>query len=150
MTVAELLDGVQFWHWWVLAVVLIILEMLVPGTVLLWMGVSAGIVGLLLLVMPAMAWEYQWLTFAALSVVAILASWKFLKRHPLRSDHPTLNLRGQRYIGRVFTLDQPIVNGHGKIRVDDSVWKIAGADMPEGAQVRVVAVDGTSLRVEKA
>lgn len=146
----ELLADIEFWHWWVLGVVLVILEVFAPGTILLWMGVAAGIVGVVLLIVPGLAWEYQWLVFAAISVVAIVVSWRYLRRHPLRSDHPVLNLRGHRYVGRVFTLDEPIVNGLGKIRVDDSTWKIEGPNLPQGASVKVTAVDGTILRVEAA
>lgn len=149
MSAIDLLAGVAFWHWWVLAVTLVILETMAPGTVLLWMGVSAGVLGLILAVFPETPWEYQWLIFAALSVTAIVISWKYLKRHPIRSDHPVLNLRGRRYVGRVFVLEQPIVNGYGKIRVDDSSWKIEGPDLPQGESVRVTAVEGTILKVEK-
>ena len=144
---AGVLASVEFWHWWVLAIVLVILEMFAPGAVLMWMGAAAGIVGFVLLVFPAMQWEFQWLIFAVLSVATIFVSWKFLKRHPIRSDHPTLNLRGKRYIGRVFTLEEPIVNGQGKIRVDDTTWKIEGADLAAGISVEVTAVEGTILKV---
>lgn len=145
----ELLSGVEFWHWWVLGVALVILEVFAPGAVLVWMGISAGVVGAVLMGFPAMAWEFQWLLFAVLSVVAIFVSWKYLKRHPIQSDHPTLNLRGQRYVGRVFTLEEPIVNGVGKIRVDDSTWKIEGPDLPQGTTIKVAAVDGTILKIEQ-
>jgi membrane protein implicated in regulation of membrane protease activity len=145
----ELLSGVEFWHWWVLGVALVILEIFAPGAVLVWMGISAGVVGAVLMAAPAMAWEFQWLLFAALSVVAIFVSWKYLKRHPIQTDHPALNLRGQRYVGRVFTLEQPIVNGVGKIRVDDSTWKVEGPDLPKGTSIKVAAVDGTILKVEQ-
>jgi hypothetical protein len=40
----------------------------------------------------------------------------------VESDQPKLNRRGEQYVGRTFTLEEPIVNGHGKIRVDDSTW----------------------------
>jgi membrane protein implicated in regulation of membrane protease activity len=56
-------------------------------------------------------------------------------------------LRGQRYVGRVFTLDEPIVNGRGKIRVDDTTWNIEGADLAAGVSVEVTSVDGTILKV---
>ena len=54
-------------------------------------------------------------------------------------------------IGADFFLDEPIVRGYGRIRVGDSSWRVAGADCPAGAKVRVVAVeDGSLLRVERA
>jgi membrane protein implicated in regulation of membrane protease activity len=48
----------------------------------------------------------------------------------------------------VFTLSEAIVNGTGKIHVDDTMWKVDGADLPEGTQVRVTGVAGTVLTVE--
>ena len=45
-------------------------------------------------------------------------------------------------------LDQPIENGFGKVTVDDSTWKIKGADLPAGSKVRVVGADNTILNVE--
>ena len=54
-------------------------------------------------------------------------------------------------MGRHFTLQEPVINGLGKIKVDDSIWKIEGeADLPSGAQVKVTAVEGTILKIEPA
>ena len=44
MTLAEWLGQVQFWHWGILAILLVVIEMLVPGTYLMWLGIAAGIV----------------------------------------------------------------------------------------------------------
>ena len=63
--------NIVFWHWWVIAIVLVILEAFVSGTFLLWMGVSAAVVGLALFIFPGMGWEYQVLLFAVFSVVSI-------------------------------------------------------------------------------
>jgi membrane protein implicated in regulation of membrane protease activity len=54
------------------------------------------------------------------------------------------------YVGRDFTLAAPVVNGQGKLSIDDTIWKVEGEDLPEGTQVRVVGVDGTILRIERA
>lgn len=144
----DFLAHLDYWQWWIIAVVLVILEMLAPGTVLLWMGISAGLVGLILLVFPSMSWEIQYLIFAVLSIGAIVGSRMLLKRHPIETDQPTLNRRGAQYVGRVFTLDEGIVNGQGKIRVDDSTWKVHGGDVPAGTKVKVTGVDGVVLNVE--
>jgi membrane protein implicated in regulation of membrane protease activity len=61
-----------------------------------------------------------------------------------------LNQRGQQYTGRIFTLDQPIVNGVGKVEVDDSSWRVKGPDLPAGTHVQVVGVDGVVFVVESA
>lgn len=139
---------VEYWHWWVLGTVLIILEVFAPGAFMLWMGIAAAVVGMILLVVPAMALEFQLLVFAVLSVGSIVVWRGYRRRHPpAASDQPMLNRRGTQYIGRVFTLDEPIVNGFGKLRVDDTTWKVAGPDLSGGARVRVTAVDNTVLNV---
>ncbi|MGH6717989.1 MAG: NfeD family protein [Alphaproteobacteria bacterium] len=143
--------AVEYWHWWVLGTVLMMLEVFAPGAFLLWMGISAAVVGAILLVAPALALEAQLLVFAFLSVGSIVV-WRVYRRRnpPAPTDEPTLNRRGVQYVGRVFTLDEPIVNGFGKLRVDDTSWKVAGPDLPSGARVRVTQVDNTILNVVAA
>jgi membrane protein implicated in regulation of membrane protease activity len=144
----ELFDQIDYWHWLVLAVVLVILEVFSPGVFFLWMGIAAVIVAGVLYAMPELAWQYQLLIFALLSVAAIFSARYFLKRHPIKTDQPNLNKRGHQYVGRVFTLEEPIVNGEGKIRVDDTTWKIRGSDCPEGKRVEVTGVEGVVLEVK--
>ena len=107
------LQQVEFWHWWVLGVVLLILEVFAPGAFFLWLALAAGIVGLVVMMIPAMAWEAQLLLFALLSVASFLLGRLWLRRHPIETDLPTLNRRGEQYVGRVFTLEEPVVNGNG-------------------------------------
>jgi membrane protein implicated in regulation of membrane protease activity len=140
--------SVEFWHWWILGVALIALEIFAPGTHLLFIGIAAGIVGLLILVVPDLAISWQILLFAVLSVVAVYAGRSWLKRRPIESEDPGLNRRGEQFVGRVVTLDEAIANGVGKARVGDSVWRVVGPDMPQGQRVRVVGADGATLRVE--
>ncbi|PPE74956.1 hypothetical protein C3942_04580 [Solimonas fluminis] len=140
---------VLYWHWWVLGLVLLVAEMLLPtGFVLLWIGASAIIVGALSWVLP-LNWELELVLFAALSLASFLV-WKKFRPPAQESDQPMLNRRGQSYIGRNFTLKDPIVNGVGKLRVDDSQWRITGPDVPAGTQVRVTRADGATLHVEPA
>ena len=138
-----------YWNWWVLGVALMAIEAIVPGFFFLWMGVAALIVGLVLTLFPELAWTWQAFLFAVLSVGSI-ALWQWrLRRHPTQTADPLLNRRGHQYVGRVFTLDAPIVNGHGKIRVDDSTWKVLVAqDCPAGVRLRIVGVDGVMLKGE--
>lgn len=144
-----LLEQIEFWHWWIAAVVLLIIEILAPGAVFMWMGFAAGVVGLLLLVAPDLSWELQFLVFGLLSVAAIVAWRAYQRRNPTETDLPSLNRRGEQYVGRVFTLEDGITNGTGVVRVDDSRWKIEGEDLPAGTKVRVTGVEGTVLKVER-
>ncbi|RLA38196.1 MAG: NfeD family protein [Gammaproteobacteria bacterium] len=144
----EFLQHATHWHWWVLAVFLIILEVFSPAAFFLWMGVAAGVTGFAVLAQPELGWEYQLLIFALFSVVSIVSWRRYLVRHPIQTDQPSLNRRGEQYVDRLFTLEEPIVNGQGRIKVDDSTWKISGTDCAQGAKVRVVGVDGVILLVE--
>lgn len=138
-----------YWHWWILGLVLIVLEIFAPGAFFLWMGISAGVVGVVAFIAPDLGWEYQFMIFAIFSIISI-ALWKrFVKTGSEASDHPTLNRRGEQYVGRTFTLQEPIVNGMGKIKVDDSTWKISGDDCEAGTRVKVTGIDGTIFKVDR-
>ncbi|MDF1526919.1 MAG: NfeD family protein [bacterium] len=137
-----------FWHWWVIAVVLVIVEAFVAGTFFLWMGVSAAVVGFVLLIAPGMGWEYQVLLFAVFSVVSI-ALWLIrLKKYPTRSQVSNLNRRAARYLGHIAIIKDPVVNGLGTINVDDTIWRVMGPDCEAGTKVKVIGAAGTNLKVE--
>lgn len=143
-----ILEHLTYWHWFIFALLLLILELFVPGTFFLSMGVAAAIVGAVLWPFPAIGWEYQFLLFGILSVITIMLWRRHMSDRPQVSDQPHLNRRGEQYVGRSFTLQEPIVNGVGKIRVDDSTWKIQGPDRPAGSTVIVTGVDGVVLLVQ--
>ncbi|MEO3428368.1 NfeD family protein [Pelagibius sp. CAU 1746] len=144
-------EQIEFWNWWVVAVFLIGIEIFAPGAVFLWMGISAGIVGFVLMLFPEMTWQIQLLIFAVLSLVSILVWRYFLRdRFPAPVPKRLLNRRGASYVGRTFTLKEPIVDGTGLLHVDDSRWKVEGEDLPAGTKVKVTAIDGTVLKVERA
>lgn len=142
---SQFLAALEFWHWLVLGVALAIIEVFAPGAFFLWLGISAGIVGIVLWLIPGLDWEYQLLLAAILSVASVVIARRYLTIHPLESDEPNLNLRGHQYVGRTFTLEEPVINGRGKIRVDDSTWKISCDDCDAGTKVVINGVDGVVL-----
>ncbi len=144
----EFLDNIEFWHWFIAAVVLIILEMLIPAAYMLWMGVAAIVLGVLMYFIPSLPWLIQVIIFAVVSVVSVVLYKSYMSKHRTVTDAPNLNRRSQQYIGRVFTLSEPIVNGVGKVRIGDSMWKVRGEDMEAGKNVRVTGADGVVLQVE--
>ncbi|MFC5490484.1 NfeD family protein [Dokdonella soli] len=140
---------VDNYGWWLLALVLIAAEMIAPGYFMLWIGIAAGIMGLIALVAPAMPAIVQAILFGVLAIASCALYWKFIR--PLaeqRDDQPLLNRRGEKLVGQRFVLVEPIVNGRGKVKVGDGSWLAEGPDLPAGSEVEVVAVDGTTLRVK--
>lgn len=144
------LSQLVFWHWFALALVLGIVDILVGANFLLvWCGLAAGIVGLIILIVPKITWEYQFLLFG-IGVLASFLFWRYSSKRlfgTVKSN--TLNQRGRQYIGRQFTLTEPVVNGMGRLHVDDTIWRVEGDDMPTGTTVEVVDVDGTLLMIKK-
>lgn len=141
---------IDFWHWWILGVALVVVEILLPSFFALWLAIAAGLTGLILLLFPGLGWEWQILLFAVFSVISIVAWRRYYQKHPIKTDEPMLNRRGEGYVGRELTLSQPIVDGIGKIRLDDSTWKVQGPDCPAGSKVRIIALNNVVFTVERA
>jgi hypothetical protein len=138
--------------WWVLALVLIGLEVILPGYFLLWIGVAAALTGVLLLALPGLSLLAQAIAFCVLAFAACVVYWYVLRPRLQRAEprHETLNQRGAQMIGKHYELIEPIVNGRGKAKVGDGQWLVSGPDLPLGATVQVVGVDGTTLKVRPA
>lgn len=134
--------------WWILALLLIAAEMILPGYFLLWIGIAAGLMGILTLAWPGLGMLGQAIAFGVLAVASCAIYWRFIRPHAeQRDDQPLLNRRGARLVGRRFTLVEPIVHGRGRIPVGDGWWRAEGPDLPAGAEVEVVAVEGATLQV---
>jgi membrane protein implicated in regulation of membrane protease activity len=135
--------------WWLLALLLIAAELVAPGYFLLWIGVAAAVMGVVMLVFPDLPFLGQAVIFAVLSLVACVGYWKFIRpAAELRDDQPLLNRKGDRMIGRRATVSSAIVNGRGKVRIADSDWLVEGSDCPIGTEVEVIGVHGTTLKVQ--
>lgn len=146
---ASPVHDILFWHWWIAAAILFVLELVSPGVLFLWLGVGAVAAGFAALVHPGLGWRGESGVFAAVSMAsAILGrNWwdSVLKK---RGDHPELNERAKGLVGRTGTLDEPIANGTGRLKLGDTSWKVKGPDLPAGSQVRITGADGSVLTVE--
>lgn len=137
------------WFWLGLAILLIIFEVVLGANFfLLWVGLLAALVGIVAGLFPHLMWQYQVLLFSVGSIGSIGLWYYYLKTARTKTDRPTLNRRAEQYIDRTFVLSDPIVNGRGKIEVDDSMWRVEGPELPAGTRVVVVGVDGVILKVK--
>ena len=135
------------WHWLGIALLLLILELVSFSGFLLWIAFSAGVVSATVFLFPELPMTYQFLFFSIASLLGCICWRYYLQHHPKPLNKLKLNRRNEQYIGRVFILQEAIMDGRGKIRVDDSIWRVEGKDLPIGSKVRVVGVDGVVLRV---
>jgi len=141
----------SYWHWWMLAIALLVLEFLAIGTFgsfFLWPAIAAAAIGFLTLLFPMLSAEYQILILAMVSVVSVVIGRAYLGKHPLGSDEPFLNRRGAELVGRTFSVTEAIVNGMGRIHVDDGSWRVEGPDCPVGTTVKVVGAGSVRLKVK--
>lgn len=136
------------WLWFAAGGGLLVAEILMPGAFLVWFGLAALATGLLTLAAD-LTWQGQALAFAALALLAVLAGRRVAMRGG-GTDRPFLNRRAEAQVGRVFTLETPITDGAGHVRIDDTIWRISGPDLPAGAKVIVLKVDGALLVVGPA
>lgn len=137
------------WNWFIAGGVLLAIEVFAPGTYMLWLGLAAIATGVLGWIV-GMSWQTQIIIFAVLAVISVLAGRKLQPRAEPDSDKPFLNRRADGFVGRIFTLDEPIVAGTGRVRIDDTTWRVTGPDCPAGSKVRVEKADGAILIVAPA
>jgi len=137
------------WNWFILGGILLVLEIMAPGAFMLWLGLSALLVGVISLVVH-WPWQAQFIAFAVFALASVPIWYRVSRRVEKPHDQPFLNRRSDAFVGQVFTLDKPIVNGSGTVRIHDTVWRVAGPDAPAGHRVKVTGTDGPTLFVERA
>lgn len=147
MQIVEFVAANAHWSWIVAGLILLGLELLLPGGFLLWMGMSGIITGLVTMFEP-IGWPLQWLIFGVLSLVTIALWVRWTRSRPTPTDRPYLNRRADQMIGQEAVLEQPIAQGFGRVVLGDTVWRVSGPDLPLGHKVRIVGSTGAVLRVE--
>lgn len=136
--------------WLILAAVLAIVELIVPGIFLVFVAAGAAVAGVVTLIIPDFALTFQVTVFVIASAVAVALGRKWYLENPVPSADPLLNDRIARLIGEVVTVVEPIEAGSGRVRVGDGEWLAIGPDTPAGAKVRIIGARGLSLDVEPA
>ena len=145
----EMFATLGTWNWLIFGVVLMALELLAPGVFLFWLGLAALLVGLVSFAID-LSWQTQLLLFAVFAACAVPLWRRLALSGRASASNPFLNKRADALIGRVFTLEKPIIDGSGTVRIDDTIWRVAGPDAPAGSRVRIVQADGASLTVAAA
>jgi len=146
----EILTDHGGWSWVIIGLLLIGGELLAPGVFLIWLGLAALLTGLVV-GLTGIGWQGAMLVFAALALACVIGGRLLTRRRSEEPDAATgLNDRGRQLIGKVFRLEATMTGGEGRIRVDDSSWRVIGPELLAGSEVKVVRVEGATLVVEKA
>jgi membrane protein implicated in regulation of membrane protease activity len=138
------------WNWMVIGFILLVLEIMVPGVFLLWIGIAAlitGAVSLLIWDAGFWVWETQVVVFLILSLICAYVGKQIVWSHRRDTDQPMLNQRGEQMIGRTATLTEPIREGRGRIQLGDTLWRVSGPDLPVGSRVRVTGATAADLEL---
>ena len=146
---AEMFSTLGTWNWLIFGFILMALEVLAPGIFLFWLGLAALLVGLISFTI-VITWQIQLVMFAVFAAAAVPVWRRLARPKPDTSASPFLNKRTEALLGREFTLEKPIIDGSGTVRIGDTVWRVAGPDIPAGTRVKVVQVDGANLTVAAA
>ncbi|RYE72723.1 MAG: NfeD family protein, partial [Oxalobacteraceae bacterium] len=117
---------------------------------MLWMGFAASAVFVGVLLVPGVPLLAQIAAFIVLSFISIQVYRRWFRKSEPQSDRPHLNQRANSLVGHVARLDEGIVNGRGRVQIADAFWVVDGPELPAGTPVRVVAVDGMTLKVQAA
>jgi inner membrane protein len=147
--IVDFIASLGGWSWWILGLILLGIEVLIPGFFFLWFGIAAILIGVSALLID-WPWQLQVVGFVVLSAIAALIGRRFAGNINVESADPHLNLRASRLEGRTFILSEPIVEGRGRVSIDDTVWQVRGPDAPSGARVVVTGSDGSVLTVKGA
>ncbi len=134
--------------WLIVAVLLGIAELAVPGVFLVFLAIAAAVTGIAVFALPALPLAVQLGSFAAWSVVTVLIGKRWYRDYPVEGGDPMLNDRAARMVGEIVVVETAIVDGHGRVRVGDGGWPACGADAAVGTRLRVVAVEDGALVVE--
>ena len=147
MQVVDFIGGYGPWSWIVAGLILLALELVLPGGFLLWMGIAGLVTGGVTLAVP-IGWPLQWLIFGVVSLVGIALWVRWQRGRPIASDRPYLNRRADQLVGQEAVLEQAIAQGFGRVVLGDTVWRVAGQDLPIGTPVRITGSTGNVLQVE--
>lgn len=145
----ELLNELNYWHWFILGLLLLILEAFGAAGFVLGAAIGSLLTGIIVWISGGMSWEAQVMLGAILATVCSIVYWRFFKAELQESDRPELNQKTAQFIGRKLTLQKDI-DFEGRIQIGDTFWRVKSeSSLKEGDVVEVISVDETTLNIQK-
>ena len=139
-----LFENLNFMHWLVLGLSLIILELFLWTVFLLWIGASAITVSIFFYLMPDTSWPIQLLIFVILS----LTTTNLAKRYyPVKTVDDELHEKAKTFIGKECKVSS-IEDGIIKVQIGKSLWFAKGKHLSIGQVVKIINVESSTFIVE--
>ena len=139
-----LLENLNYLHWLVFGLALIIVELFLWSMFLLWIGASAITISIVFYLYPEVSWGLQVLSFILLAAISTFLAKKYF---PVKTVDDELNINAKSHIGKECTVVS-IENSIVKVRLCESLWFAKGCEMIVGQKVQIVDVDSSTLIVE--
>lgn len=139
-------------NWLIIGLALSVLELIVPGTYLIWFGFAGLCMSILTYFMPLMALSTQIIWFAVFSAVFAVIGWfsyrYIFKKLQTPKEYRNLNDSAQQYVGRIVTVSEDAVDNQTKVQIGDGYW-LAYTDKPlkKGDKAKVIAVRDSLILV---
>jgi len=139
-----LFENLNFMHWLILGIALIILELFVWTVFLLWIGSSAITVGVIFFLFPDVSGLLQLLIFIVLAVSATLLSKKY---YPIKTVDEQLYDKAKKHIGKecmIVSIEDEVA----KVQIGESLWYAKGSNLSAGQSVKIISVESSTFIVE--
>ncbi|WP_260259126.1 NfeD family protein [Vibrio intestinalis] len=145
----EILDSINYWHWLAFGLALLAAELLGTAGYMLWLGISALAVGLILSILP-ISWQLQWVSFGVFSLLTTWLWWRKQLQSDKNDDQSRdLNQKDKQLVGQVITLEEDIPAGKARIRIGDTTWSAYSQQkLAKGTVVQVTEMKGITLTIE--
>jgi membrane protein implicated in regulation of membrane protease activity len=143
----------EWWHWAVLGIGLVIAELAVPAFFIVWFGLGALLVSIVVLVAPSLSLTAQLLTWTLASVAMVVLWFRIFKpgMHKTKVGMADSNIVGE--VGMLIRDVEPFQKGQVRFQkplVGSEVWEcIADEAIKSGERVRVLGIEGSFLKVGK-
>ena len=148
----QFMSDLGVWSWFIVGLLLLIGEIVLPGVFLVWFGIAAITIGTLTLTpftdVSWWPWQVQLVAFGVLSLLLVLIGNRLFPTDKENDAASGINDPLGKFVGREITLSEPIEDGFGRIKLGDTLWRVQGGDLPVGSRIRVVGADEGTLLVE--
>jgi len=139
-----LFENLNYLHWLVFGLALIIVELFLWSMFLLWIGASAITISIVFYLYQDVSWGLQVLSFVLLSAVSTFLAKKYF---PVKTVDDELSINAKSHIGKECTVVS-IENSIVKVSLGESLWFAKGCEMSVGQKVQIVDVESSTFIVE--